>query len=215
LRLKLIGIASADPRSPLHGALPDEVGVEYGQLFLLRAPSSRETMAAIVARHGKGPVEASADAVPGAERTNYSMHAFGAVFVEVHVDPDLGEIRVPRVVGVYGVGRLLNQKTGRSQLMGGIVGGIGMALFEETLFDRHEGRAVNGSLAEYHVPVNADIGSIDVQVVDEDDPYVNPLGAKGIGEIGITGVAAAVANAVYHATGRRIRSLPVTLDKLL
>jgi xanthine dehydrogenase YagR molybdenum-binding subunit len=215
LRLKLIGIASADARSPLHGALPDAVGVEYGQLFLLRDPSRRESMASIVARHGKGPVQATASAAPGDEKQKYSMHAFGAVFVEVRVDDDLGTIRVPRVVGVYGVGKLINKKTGHSQLMGGIVGGIGMALFEETLFDQREGRAVNGNLGEYHVPVNADIGSIDVQVVEEDDRHVNPLGAKGIGEIGITGVAAAVANAVYHATGRRVRNLPITLDKLL
>jgi xanthine dehydrogenase YagR molybdenum-binding subunit len=143
------------------------------------------------------------------------MHAFGAVFVEVHVDELLGEVRVPRVVGVYGVGKLMNAKTGHSQLMGGIVGGLGMALFEETVFDLRNGRAVNGNLAEYHVPVNADIGRIEVEVVEEDDPHVNPLGAKGIGEIGITGVAAAVANAVFHATGKRIRSLPITLDKLL
>jgi xanthine dehydrogenase YagR molybdenum-binding subunit len=143
------------------------------------------------------------------------MHAFGAVFVEVHVDELLGEIRVPRVVGVYGVGNLLNRKTANSQLMGGIVWGLSMALFEETLIDKRFGRAVNGNLAEYHVPTNADIGAIDVQVVEEDDPHVNPLGAKGIGEIGITGVAAAVANAVYHATGRRVRELPITLDKLL
>lgn len=215
LRLKLIGIAAADARSPLHGALPDEVGVEYGQMFLLCDPALRESMATIVARHGKGPVEASANTAPGVEKQQYAMHAFGAVFVEVRVDQDLGTVRVPRVVGAYGVGKLLNAKTGRSQLMGGIVGGIGMALFEETLFDPREGRAVNGNLGEYHVPVNADIGSIDVLVVDEHDPHVNPLGAKGIGEIGITGVAAAVANAVYHATGRRVRSLPITLDKLL
>lgn len=215
LRLKLIGIASADARSPLHGALPDEVGVEYGQMFLLCEPALRESMAAIVARHGKGPIEASASAAPGDEKQKYSMHAFGAVFVEVRVDQYLGTVRVPRVVGAYGVGRLINAKTGRSQLMGGIVGGIGMALFEETLFDQREGRAVNANLGEYHVPVNADIGSIDVQVVEEFDPHVNPLGAKGIGEIGITGVAAAVANAVYHATGRRVWSLPITLDKLL
>jgi xanthine dehydrogenase YagR molybdenum-binding subunit len=169
----------------------------------------------VVARHGAGPVQASADAAPGPERQQYSMHAFGAVFVEVRVDEALGQIRVARVVGVYGVGRLINQKTGFSQLMGGIVGGLGMALFEETVYDKRDGRAVNGNLAEYHVPVNADIGAIEVHVVDEDDPHVNPLGAKGIGEIGITGVAAAVANAVHHATGRRVRDLPITLDKLL
>jgi xanthine dehydrogenase YagR molybdenum-binding subunit len=215
LRLKLIGIAGEDALSPLHGALPEDVGAADGWLYLLREPSVRESMAQVVTRHGTGTLEASASAAPGDEKQRYSMHAFGAVFVEVHVDEELGAIRVPRVVGVYGVGKLLNQKTGHSQLMGGIVWGLGMALFEETLIDPRDGRTVNGNLAEYHVPVNADIGSIEVQVVDEDDPHVNALGAKGIGEIGITGVAAAVANAVYHATGRRVRQLPITLDKLL
>jgi xanthine dehydrogenase YagR molybdenum-binding subunit len=214
LRLRLVGIAAADARSPLHGALPDEVEVDDGWLYHKREPGRRERMSSIVKRHG-APVEVTAEAAPGEEKQKYSMHAFGAVFVEVHVDEALCEVRVPRVVGVYGVGRVLNRKTGYSQLMGGIVWGIGMALEEETVFDHRCGRAVNGNLAEYHVPVNADIGSIDVQVVDEDDPHVNPLGAKGIGEIGITGVAAAISNAVYHATGKRIRSLPITLDKLL
>jgi len=218
LRLKLLGIAAADERSPLFGATADQVGVEGttdgGELYLLADPARRDTMGAIVARHG-GPVEVTAKAEPGDEKQKYSMHSFGAVFVEVTVDEDLGEIRVPRVVGVYGVGRLMNEKTGYSQLMGGIVWGISLALFEETMIDKREGRAVNGNLAEYHVPTNADIQSIDVQIVDEDDPHVNPLGAKGIGEIGITGVGAAIANAVFHATGKRVRDLPITLDKLL
>jgi xanthine dehydrogenase YagR molybdenum-binding subunit len=215
LRKRLEGIAVADPRSPLFGAMPGEVVAEDGVLSLRQDPARREPMAEVVARHGQGPVEASADAAPGDAGQRFSMHAFGAVFVEVHVDELLGEIRVPRVVGAYGVGKLLNQKTAHSQLMGGIIWGLGMALFEETLFDQRLGRAVNGNLAEYHVPANADVGLIDVQVVAEEDPHINPLGAKGIGEIGITGVAAAVANAVYHATGRRVRELPITLDKLL
>jgi xanthine dehydrogenase YagR molybdenum-binding subunit len=214
LRLKLVGIAAARQDSPLFGATADQVGVENGELYLLDEPSRREAMAAIAARHGAA-VEVTAKAEPGEEKKKYSMHAFGAVFVEVTVDEDLGEIRVPRVVGVYGVGKLMNEKTGYSQLMGGVVWGISMALFEETVIDKRYGRAVNGNLAEYHVPTNADIRQIDVQIVDEDDPHVNPLGAKGIGEIGITGVAAAIANAVYHATGKRVRDLPVTLDKLL
>ena len=218
LRLKLLGIAAADERSPLFGATADEVGVDAttdgGELYLLDEPARREAMQSIAARHG-GPVEVTARAEPGDEKQKYSMHAFGAVFVEVTVDEDLGEIRVPRVVGVYGVGKLMNEKTGYSQLMGGIVWGISLALFEETMIDKRAGRAVNGNLAEYHVPTNADIQSIDVQIVDEDDPHVNPLGAKGIGEIGITGVGAAIANAVFHATGKRVRDLPVTLDKLL
>jgi xanthine dehydrogenase YagR molybdenum-binding subunit len=214
LRLKLVGIAAAAEGSPLFGAKPDQVGVENGELYLLAAPARREAMAAITARHG-APVAVTAKAEPGDEKKHYSMHAFGAVFVEVTVDEDLGEIRVPRVVGVYGVGKLMNEKTAYSQLMGGIVWGIGLALLEETVIDPRYGRAVNGNLAEYHVPVNADIQGIDVQIVDEDDPHVNPLGAKGIGEIGITGVGAAIANAVYHATGKRVRDLPVTLDKVL
>ena len=135
--------------------------------------------------------------------------------MEVHVDPDLGTIRVERVVGSYSVGQLLNAKTGHSQLMGGIVWGIGMALMEETNIDARFGRAVNGNLAEYHVPVNADVRSIEVIVVDENDPHINSLGARGIGEIGITGVCAAIANAVYHATGKRVRHLPITLDKVM
>jgi xanthine dehydrogenase YagR molybdenum-binding subunit len=214
LRLKLAGIALADQASPLFGATANRIGVENGELYLLDAPSRREAMRDIVARHG-APVEVTAKAEPGDEKKKYSMHAFGAVFVEVTVDEDLGEIRVARVVGVYGVGKLMNAKTGYSQLMGGIVWGIGLALLEETVIDKRNGRAVNGNLAEYHVPVNADIQDIDVQIVDEDDPHVNPLGAKGIGEIGITGVGAAVANAVYHATGKRVRDLPVTLDKVI
>jgi xanthine dehydrogenase YagR molybdenum-binding subunit len=214
LRLKLVGIAAAAEGSPLFGAQAGQVGVENGELYLLAEPARREAMAAIVARHGE-PVEVTAKAEPGDEKKKYSMHAFGAVFVEVTVDEDLGEIRVPRVVGVYGVGKLMNAKTGYSQLMGGIVWGIGLALLEETIIDPRNGRAVNGNLAEYRVPVNADVQGIDVQIVDEDDPHVNPLGAKGIGEIGITGVGAAIANAVYHATGKRVRDLPVTLDKVL
>ncbi|RJF91914.1 xanthine dehydrogenase family protein molybdopterin-binding subunit [Noviherbaspirillum saxi] len=136
-------------------------------------------------------------------------------FVEVHVVEDLGEIRVPRAVGVYGVDKLMNRKTGHSQLMGGIVWGISLALMEKTIMGTRTGRAVNGNLAEYRLPVNADIGTIDVSVADEDDPHVNPLGAKGIGDIGITGVGAAIANAVFPATGKRIRSVPITFDQLL
>jgi xanthine dehydrogenase YagR molybdenum-binding subunit len=209
-----VGIAAADERSPLFNALADQVGFEQGEIYLLDDAGKRESMAAIAARHG-GPVEATAKAEPGDASKKYSMHSFGAIFVEVTVDEDLGEIRVPRAVGVYGVGKLMNEKTGYSQLMGGVVWGVSLALMEETMIDQRNGRAVNGNLAEYHVPTNADIQDIDVQIVDEDDPHVNPLGAKGIGEIGIVGVGAAIANAVYHATGKRVRDLPVTLDKVL
>ena len=208
----LIAAAIADASSPLHGLAAGDITVTDG---VLSARSGvREPVAAVVARHGR-PIEATAKVQPGEEKQKFSMHSFGAVFAEVHVDADLGVIRVSRIVGSYGVGRLLNAKTGRSQLMGGIVWGMGMALFEESLLDPRYGRIVNNNLAEYHVPVNADVPDIDILVLDEMDPHINPLGAKGIGEIGITGVPAAIANAVYHATGRRVRELPITLDKLI
>ncbi|MET3446258.1 xanthine dehydrogenase family protein molybdopterin-binding subunit [Ralstonia sp. 1138] len=208
----LIAAAIADASSPLHGLAAGDITVADG--VLTARSGAREPVAAVVARHGR-PIEVTAKVQPGEEKQKFSMHSFGAVFVEVHVDADLGVVRVPRIVGSYGVGRLLNAKTGRSQLMGGIVWGMGMALFEESLLDTRYGRIVNNNLAEYHVPVNADVPDIDILVLDEADAYVNPLGAKGIGEIGITGVPAAIANAVYHATGRRVRELPITLDKLI
>jgi len=131
------------------------------------------------------------------------------------VDEELGVIRVARVVNAVAAGRILNLKTARSQIMGGVVWGIGMALHEETLYDHRFGRVMNANIAEYHVPVNADVHDIEVIFVDEQDSLVNPLGIKGLGEIGIVGVAAAIANAVYHATGKRVRDLPITLDKVI
>lgn len=208
----LIAAAIADASSPLHGLDAGAITVADG--VLSAHSGAREPAAAVVARYGR-PIEVTAKVQPGEEKQKFSMHSFGAVFAEVHVDADLGVIRVSRIVGSYGVGRLLNAKTGRSQLMGGIVWGMGMALFEESLLDPRYGRIVNNNLAEYHVPVNADVPDIDILVLDEADPHINPLGAKGIGEIGITGVPAAIANAVYHATGRRVRELPITLDKLI
>lgn len=208
----LIAAAIADASSPLHGLAAGAITVADG--VLSAHSGAREPAAAVVARYGR-PIEVTAKVQPGEEKQKFSMHSFGAVFAEVHVDADLGVIRVSRIVGSYGVGRLLNAKTGRSQLMGGIVWGMGMALFEESLLDPRYGRIVNNNLAEYHVPVNADVPDIDILVLDEADPHINPLGAKGIGEIGITGVPAAIANAVYHATGRRVRELPITLDKLI
>ena len=212
---KLVRLAIADAQSPLHGAREEDVRAANGALSLASDPTKGETYGAVIARNGGQPVEAEASVKPGAEAEELSMHAFGAVFAEVRVDKDLGEMRVPRVVGVYGVGKVLNAKTARSQLMGGIVYGIGMAMMEETQIDPHLGRYMNADLAEYHVPVNAVIQSIDVSVVEENDLRVNPIGVKGIGEIGNTGITAALANAVYHATGKRVRDLPLTLDKVL
>jgi xanthine dehydrogenase YagR molybdenum-binding subunit len=166
-------------------------------------------------RAGGKPVEATASAEPGEDHTAYTSQSFGAVFAEVAVDKDTHMVQVRRVVGTYDVGTLMNQTTGLNQLMGGIVWGVGLALHEETHIDPVYGRTVNENLAEYHVPVNADIGTIDVSVVGIADTKFNPLGARGIGEIGITGVAAAVANAIYHATGKRVRDFPITPDKLM
>lgn len=162
------------------------------------------------------PVEASADSTPGDASQRFSMHAFGAVFMEVAVDPDLGETHVRRILGAYGAGRIINPKTSRSQCIGGMMGGIGMALMEHSVLDPRNGRVTNANLAEYAIPVHADAPPVmDVIFVEEHDPHVNPLGVKGLGEFPIVGVAAAVTNAVCHATGKRIRELPVTPDKLL
>ncbi len=159
--------------------------------------------------------EARADSAPGDERERYSMHAFGAQFAEVRVDADTGEVRVPRLCGVFAAGRIVNPKTARSQMIGGMTWGVGMALHEVSVLDARSGDFVNHDLAEYHVATNADTGEIDVAWIDEDDPHVNPVGIKGIGEIGIVGVAAAIANAVHDATGIRVRRLPITPDVLL
>jgi xanthine dehydrogenase YagR molybdenum-binding subunit len=143
------------------------------------------------------------------------MHSFGAQFAEVRVHMDTGEIRVPRMLGVFAAGRIMNAKTARSQFLGGMTMGLSMALHEQSVMDPRFGDYVNHDFAEYHIATNADVGAVAIQWIDEVDPYVNPVGAKGIGEIGIVGTAAAIANAVYHATGIRVRDLPLSPEKLL
>jgi xanthine dehydrogenase YagR molybdenum-binding subunit len=215
LREKVVAMAIDDPGSPLHGLGANDVTIDNGLLVSKSAPSKHESLADLMRRQRKDEIEAKGDAKPGQEKDEYSMYAFGATFAEVRVDADLGQIRVAHMVGAYGAGRILNAKTARSQLMGGMVWGIGMALTEHTIIDPKRGRFVNANLAEYHVPVNMDAPPIEVITVHEEDPHVNELGVKGIGEIGITGATAAIANAVYHATGIRVRELPITPDKLL
>jgi xanthine dehydrogenase YagR molybdenum-binding subunit len=215
---------TALPRAPVHGGSITMASVgsavqaacaEVRRQAMARAGQPNIDLAEAMRRLGE-PIEVEGKSEPGDETKRFSMHAFGAVFAEVAVDPDLGLTRVRRIVGAYGAGRIVNPKTTRSQCIGGMVGGIGMALLEHTVVDERNGRVVNGSLAEYLVPVNADIAaSLDVTFVEEHDPHVNPLGVKGVGEIAIVGVAAAIANAVYHATGKRIRDLPITPEKLL
>jgi xanthine dehydrogenase YagR molybdenum-binding subunit len=212
---KLIKTAVADKSSPLFGAKASDIEAGAGKLYIKDAPDKSESYEAIVSRTKSGYVEAKADSKPKNEDTKYSMSTFGAQFAEVKIDPDLGTVHVSRFFGAYGAGKILNAKTARSQMLGGITFGIGMALMEQMVVDHNLGRIINNDLAEYHVPVHADIGDIDTMFVEEDDPHVNILGAKGVGELGITGVAAAIANAVYHATGKRVRDLPITLDKLL
>src|SRR6266446_5654896 len=160
-------------------------------------------------------LEATGEVGDNPEAQHFSMHAFGAQFAEVRVDADTGEVRVPRLLGVFAIGRVINPKTARSQLLGGMTMGLSMALHEASVLDPRFGDFVNHDFAEYHIATNADVGTIDVTWIDEEDLHVNPLGAKGVGEIGIVGTAAAIANAVYHATGIRVRELPITLDKLL
>ncbi|WP_213766139.1 xanthine dehydrogenase family protein molybdopterin-binding subunit [Caballeronia sp. dw_19] len=214
-RAKLIAMAIADSGSPLSGGSIDDITVNNGWVISRADPSKHDPAAAVIARNGGKPIEALATTKPGDEKQQFAFHSFGAVFTEVHVDADLGTIRVPRIVAVYDVGSLLNEKTAHSQLMGGLVWGIGSALTEKSELDTRYGRYTNANLAEYHVPVNADIGLLDITLLGTPDPHINPLGARGIGEIGITGAAGSIANAVYHATGVRVRDLPITLDKVM
>ena len=178
----------------------------------------RELRAAIEREGGGGPVEVEADTkeeVAAAQKEPLARHGFGAQFIEARVDVDTGEVQIARALGVFATGRIINPKTARSQFIGGMTMGIGMALHEESVLDLEFGDYLNHDLAQYHVPANADIEEIDAVWLDEDDPHVNPMGAKGIGEIGIVGTAAAVTAAVYHATGIRVRDLPVRPDKLV
>ncbi|HEX4156716.1 MAG TPA: xanthine dehydrogenase family protein molybdopterin-binding subunit [Acidobacteriaceae bacterium] len=214
-KLKAAAMAVADAGSPVHGAATTEVEVDGGRVFLKQDKAKGEEVTALIARNGGKPIEAEGSAEPGEDKTATTQQSFGAVFAEVAVDKDTHTVKVRRVVAVYDIGTLLNDKTGINQLQGGIVWGVGFALTEETHVDPVVGRAVNENLAEYHVPVNADIGELDVSVLNIPDLKFNPMGARGIGEIGITGAAAAVANAVYNATGRRVRKYPITPDKLM
>ncbi len=214
LHRELHAAAKKDKNSPLAGSHFDDLQASDSGLFRRDKRETGETYTAILARLNQGFMEAEAVSGQPFELMKYSMGSYGAQFCEIRVNEQTGEARVSRWVGAFDTGRILNPKTARSQFMGGITMGIGMALTEETLFDERAGRITNATLAEYHVPVNADVPKIETYFLDLPDPHT-PLGAHGIGEIGITGTAAAIANAIYHATGKRIRALPITLDKLL
>jgi xanthine dehydrogenase YagR molybdenum-binding subunit len=200
--------------SPLAGLNADEVIGRDGYLCKADKPERRESYVSMMARVGRDEITAEATAPPPLEFMHWSMHSHGAMFCEVRVNTVTGETRVSRFLGSFDCGRILNPKTAASQFRGGIIMGLGLALMEETQFDERNGRVMNPSLAEYHVPVHMDVPEIDVVWTDIPDPHA-PMGAHGVGEIGITGVGAAVANAVYNATGKRVRDLPITLDKTL
>ncbi|MDJ0277593.1 xanthine dehydrogenase family protein molybdopterin-binding subunit [Sphingomonas sp. 2R-10] len=208
----LLKLAGND--SPLAGLSVDEVGSDGGGLAKLDDPARRESYASILARAQRDSVSVTKAGSMPFEFMHWSMHSRSALFCEVRVNSVTGEVRVSRFLGAFDCGRILNPVTATSQFRGGIIMGLGMALMEETQFDERSGRIMNPSLAEYHVPVHLDVPEIDVIWTDIADPHA-PMGAHGIGEIGITGVAAAVANAVYSATGKRVRDLPITLDRLL
>jgi len=236
---RFLALVSGDPNSPLHGCAIEDIVASDGRLARADDQSRGESYAEILHRHGLDELTADGNSakprggtgvlvgslavtalgrfgqkLAGASHITVPASAFGARFAEVRVDPELGVLRITRIVSVTDGGRIVNEKLARSQLIGGTVGGIGMAMFEETITDPASGRVANATLGDYLVAVNADVPDIDVAFVGEPDPN-NPIGTKGIGEVGLVGVAAAIANGVYHATGRRIRSLPITLDQLL
>jgi xanthine dehydrogenase YagR molybdenum-binding subunit len=211
---EVLALAQRMPGSPLADTALDDVIFTDGKIRH-RGEERREISLADAMRAGKvDRIEKEARVEPN-EDSKFSHFAHSAVFVEVRVDEELGVIRVTRVVTAVAAGRILNPKIAGSQILGAVVGGIGMALHEETATDHRFGRFMTHNLADYHVPVNADVHAIDVLFVEEKDDEINPLGVKGVGEIGIVGTAAAIANAIYHATGKRVRDLPITPDKLL
>jgi xanthine dehydrogenase YagR molybdenum-binding subunit len=213
VRRELLRLAKAIPNSPLAAQKLEDVALADGRI-VSKKDASRGVSIVDAMRHGAVDRIVRENASDFKDDPSHARNTHSAIFAEVKVDDELGVIRVTRVVSAVAAGRILNTKTAHSQIMGSVVWGIGMALHEETLVDHNFGRIMNANIAEYHVPSNADVHDIDVIFVDEPDEIINPLGIKGIGEIGIVGTAAAIANAIYHATGKRVRDLPITLDKL-
>jgi xanthine dehydrogenase YagR molybdenum-binding subunit len=214
VRRQAITLAVNDSRSPLHGANPEDVIVRNGRMQVKNDPTRGETYQQLLSRNQRPHLEVIGT-YTGASHDRFSMFAYGAVFAEVAVDARLGLVRVRRMLGVYDAGRIISPKLADSQALGGMVGGIGAALLEHTVTDPRDGRIVNANLADYLVPVNADVPDLRAIYLNGNDPEANPIGVKGLGEIVLVGIAPAIANAVFHATGRRVRDFPITADALL
>jgi xanthine dehydrogenase YagR molybdenum-binding subunit len=239
LKSKAIRLAIADKESPLYGLPETAVSAANGSLYAADAPSKAESYVQLLTRRRLPVLEATIstqvstregqppEAEPQGEkseavkqdeqvdRKQYAFHSFGAQFARVLVDPLLGSVRVTHCASAMDIGTVLNMKTAVNQIMGGMIFGIGMALMEQTIYDPNNGRVVTRDLAGYLLPVNADMPEFDVQFINKPDTFISPVGARGIGEIGITGMTAAIINAIYNATGKRIRDLPATPDKLM
>ncbi|MVN22395.1 xanthine dehydrogenase family protein molybdopterin-binding subunit [Mucilaginibacter arboris] len=212
LKQKLAALAAGQGESA--AVKPADLVFENGKISS-KDQSINISYTDVLKKHSLPSLDATEESRAGAERQKYSFYSFSVHFVEVHVHPATGQVRVKRVVSCADAGKIINQKTAGSQVIGGAIGGIGMALMEEAIMDNRFGRYVNNNFADYHVPVHADIPHIDAVFIDKKDPYINPMGSKGVGEISLIGMAAAVANAVFHATGKRVRDLPITPDKLI
>lgn len=215
LKTTILKLAVEKQGSALNGQKPEDLVLEEGFVYAAANPSGKVALADILKQNNLPSLEVTEASKGGAEQQKYSMYSFSIHFAEVRVHPKTGVVRVKRVVTVADSGKIVSPKTAASQMIGGVTGGIGMALTEEAVIDHRFGRFVNNNLADYHVPVSADVPHIDTIFINKPDPYINPMGAKGMGEIALIGFAAAITNAVYHATGKRIRELPVTPDKLI
>jgi xanthine dehydrogenase YagR molybdenum-binding subunit len=215
LQTKIAELVTTRPGSVLQNEKPEDLHFAKGIIALKTDASKRVAYADVLKQTDVSELEVTKDSQAGDERDKYSIYSFAIHFVQVLVHRSTGVVRIKKVVTVADAGKIINEKTAASQLVGGVVSGIGMVLMEDAVLDHRFGRYVNNNLADYHVPVSADVPQIEALFIDKPDPVINPMGSKGLGEIANVGFAAAVANAVYHATGKRIRALPITPDKLL
>lgn len=215
LRDQAVRLAAVDPGSPLHEARPDDVAVTDGRMHLRTNLTRAETYADLLRRRRLPTLDSQHTYAPDDAHKRFSMHSYGAVFAEVAVDELLCAVRIRRLYAVYDGGRIINPRLAHSQALGGMTQGIAMALLENGETDVRDGRIVNAYLSDYLVPVNADVPALDAAFLDARDDIADPIGVKGLGEVVMVGVPGAIANAVYNAKGKRMRNLPITIDKLL